>query len=363
MSRLRIAVVGVGHLGKEHARILSTMRDVELVGVVDSNTEQAAAIALRHSTQAFTDFRAVLPLVDAAILVVPTTYHHALACELLRHGIHLLVEKPLAANLGQAEEMVTLARKHGVILQVGHIERFNPAFEELLTRPLQPKFVTCERIGPFSGRSTDIGVVLDLMIHDLDLLLALVKSPVRSVEAVGVAVLGGHEDIANARIVFENGCVANINASRVSPTPSRMMHVWGPEGFASLDLAKRHISLIQPSELLCQPGFDVRKLAPASALKLKDEMFGRHLQVLALDRSGGDQLTRELADFVHCVQTGDRPRVAGEDGREAIALATRILYSLRSHSWTGTIDGPRGPWQLPAPCGQLFAPPEQRAAA
>jgi predicted dehydrogenase len=363
MSRLRIAVVGVGHLGKEHARILSSMSDVELVGVVDSNAEQASAIAFRHGTQAFTDFRAVVPLVDAAVLVVPTTYHHALACEFLRHGIHLLVEKPLAANLQQAEELVTLAREHSAVLQVGHIERFNPAFEELLSRPLQPKFVTCERIGPFSGRSTDIGVVLDLMIHDLDLLLALVKSPVRSVEAVGVAVLGGHEDIANARIVFENGCVANVSASRVSPRPSRMMYVWGPEGFASLDLAKRQISLIQPSELLRQPGFDVRKLPPASALTLKDEMFSRHLQLLALDRSGGDQLTRELADFIHCVRTGDRPRVTGEDGREVIALATRILDSLRSHSWTGAADSPKGPSHLPAPCGQLFEPPEQRAAA
>ena len=363
MARPRLTVIGVGHLGKEHARILAGLPDVELVGVADVNAEQAEAVARRHGTRAYADHKLLMQAVDAAVIVVPTAYHHAVAGEFLRRGIHLLVEKPLAANLEQAEELTELAGRHGALLQVGHIERFNPAFEELERRPLQPKFVTCERLGPFSGRSTDVGVVLDLMIHDLDLLLALVQSPVHSVEAIGVSVLGGHEDMASARLTFANGCVANVSASRVNPVPLRHMHVWAPEGYAGLDFARRRLTLIQPSEQLRQRGLDPRKLPPAVAATLKDDMFGRHLQVLDLDRNVGDQLTRELQHFSHCVRTGARPRVSGEDGRDAIALATRVLDSLRSHRWDGRADGPTGPSHLPLPLGTLFQPMEGKAAA
>jgi len=219
LSRLRVAVIGVGHLGKEHARILAGMADVELVGVADVNGEQAQAVARRLGTQAFTDYWPLLNLVDAASIVVPTMHHKAVAAEFLRRHIPLLVEKPLAANHAHSRALVELAGQNDTILQVGHIERFNPAFEELQRRPLQPKFVTCERFGPFSGRSTDIGVVLDLMIHDLDLLLALVKSPVAAVEALGISLFGRNEDVANARLLFANGCVAQLSASRASPTP------------------------------------------------------------------------------------------------------------------------------------------------
>ena len=219
MTRLRLAVIGVGHLGKEHARILAGMSAVELVGVADVNAAQAEAVALRCGTQAFGDYRALLPLVDAAVVVVPTLHHHAVAAEFLHRGVPVLVEKPLAANLAEAKELVELAQRQGVLLQVGHIERFNPAFEELARRPSGRGSWVASAVGPFSGRSTDIGAVLDLMIHDLDLLLALVRSPVRDVTALGASVLGGHEDVAQARVVFENGCVANLTASRISTAP------------------------------------------------------------------------------------------------------------------------------------------------
>jgi predicted dehydrogenase len=264
----------------------------------------------------------------------------------------------LALTLGQADELVELARRHGAVLQVGHIERFNPAFEELQRRPLQPRFVECSRLGPFSGRSTDIGAVLDLMIHDLELLLALVRSPVRSVEAIGVTVFGRHEDVANARLGFVNGCVANVTASRASATPARHMRVWSPEGYAALDFAKRHLTLVQPSEQLRLYGLD-----PAAAGRLKDDLFGRHLQVLQLDRPDGDQLTRELQHFIQCVQTGARPRVGGEEGREAMALAARILDSIQTHQWDGHAAGPVGPLHLPKPLGPLFQPVKGEAAA
>jgi predicted dehydrogenase len=335
MSRLRLAVIGVGHLGKEHARILAGMPDAELVGVADVNAAQAEAVAGRCGTRAFADFRALLPHVDAAVVVVPTVYHHAVATEFLRRGIPVLVEKPLAADLAQADELVELARRHRAVLQVGHIERFNPAFEELRRRPLRPRFVACERLGSFSGRSTDIGAVLDLMIHDLDLLLALVPGPVRSVEALGMSVLGGHEDVAHARVVFENGCVANLSASRVSAAPLRRMQVWAAEGFACVDFARKHLTLVQPSDELRGRRLDPRRLDAAGLALLKAELHERHLRPLELDCQGGDQLTCELQDFLHCVRTGDRPRVSGEEGRDALALAERVLESLRGQAWEG----------------------------
>lgn len=363
MARLRMAVIGVGHLGKEHARILAGMPEVDLVGVADVHLEQAEAIARRCGTRAYGNSWPLLNLVDAATIVVPTLYHHAIACEFLRRGIHLLVEKPLASDQHQAEDLVNLAHEYGAILQVGHIERFNPAFEALQQKPLQPKFIQCERLGPFSGRSTDIGVVLDLMIHDLDLLLALVQAPVQSVEALGASLLGGHEDMVSARLTFANGCVAQVTASRVHPRPSRQMHVWGPEGYAGIDFARRHLTLAQPSRELREHGIDPRRLDAAGLSRFKEQLFGQHLQMQERDCNQGDQLTRELEDFVQSVQAGTRPRVSGEDGLAAVALATWILEGVRNHSWEGRTDGPVGPLELPQPRGLLFEPSRDQAAA
>ncbi len=363
MPRLRLAVIGVGHLGKEHARILAGMPDVDLVGVADLNAAQAEAVALRCSTRAVADYRELLPQVDAAVVVVPTVHHHAVAADFLRRGIPVLVEKPLAVDPTQARQLADLAGLQRVPLQVGHIERFNPAFEELCRRPLRPKFVTCERLGLFTGRSTDIGAVLDLMIHDLDLLLAMVQAPVQRVEALGLSLLGGHEDVAHARLVFENGCVATLSASRVSATPLRRMQVWSAEGFACVDFAKKHLTLVQPSEELRNRQLDSRRLDAAGLARLKTELHGRHLQTLELDRQGGDQLTCELHDFLHCVRTGARPRVSGEDGCDAVVLASRVLDSLRNHAWEGDAKGPVGPLHLPLPAGLLFQPPLHGAAA
>jgi predicted dehydrogenase len=363
MSRLRVGVVGVGHLGKEHARILASLPDVELVGVADPNVTQVEAVSQRCQTRAFTNHQALLPLVEAAVIAAPTTHHHAVACAFLREGRPILVEKPMAATVRQAEEIVELAERHGTLVQVGHIERFNPVFEELRRHSLQPKFITCHRYGGFSGRSTDIGVVLDLMIHDLDLVLALVQAPVRTVEALGVAVLGGNEDLAQARVTFTNGCIADLQASRVHPTAVRCMQVFGPEGFADVDFARRHLTLMQPAEHLRQRGLDSRRLDAATLASLKAELFGRHVQVQELDcNAGDDQLTKELQEFVSCVRTGRRPRVDGTAGRDSLALASRILDSLQAHAWEGT-TGPTGPWHLPTPRGTLFIPPSQSLAA
>jgi len=356
-----MGVIGVGHLGKEHARILSGLAEVELVGVADPHSTQANLVAQRCNTRAYADHRALLDHVDAAVIVVPTAHHHAVARDFLRRRIPLLIEKPLANTLDQADELASLAQQQGVSLQVGHIERFNPAFEELQRHPLQPKFINCERYSGFSGRSTDIGAVLDLMIHDIDLVLTLVGSPVRQVEALGATVLGGHEDLAQARVIFTSGCVAHLAASRVHPEPVRRMQVWGPEGFAGVDFARRRLTLAQPGRHLA--GLDSRRLDPGLLASLKAELFGRHVRTLELScEAETDQLTRELQEFVQCVRTGARPRVDGAAGRAALALAGQVLDSLHRHAWEGDANGPTGPRQTPAPRGLLFPTSDKQAA-
>jgi predicted dehydrogenase len=361
MGRLRIGVVGVGHLGRIHARILSEMPGVDLVAVADVNEASAHSVGQRLGCTAYGHFRPLLGLVDAAVIAVPTSQHDTVAAEFLRSGIPLLIEKPLASDLGQAQHLVELAE--GTLLQVGHIERFNPAFEELQQYRFQPKFIDCQRVGGFSGRSTDVGVVLDLMIHDLDIVRTLADAPVRSVEALGVSVFGGHEDLANARLVFENGCVATLSASRASPVTQRRMQVWALEGYAGLDYQTRRLTLIQPSEQVRRSGLNPATLDPASRAMLKEELFGRYLQVLERDCAPKvDQLTNELRHFVDCVRTGNRPRVTAEDGCAAVALATRILECVENHEWEGHA-GPTGPHHLPSPHGMLFQLPPDRAAA
>jgi len=357
MARLRMAVIGVGHLGQHHARILAGMAEVALVGVVDANPEQARLIAERLSTTPFEHFEPLVGRVDAVSVVTPTIHHHHVAAAFLRAGTPVLVEKPVCRTVAEADELVALADAARVPFQVGHIERFNPAFEELVKRPIRPKFVEAERHGPFTGRSIDIGAVLDLMIHDLDLLLSLIGSPVKTVAAVGAAVFGGHEDMVNARLEFENGCVAHVTASRITRHPKRRLRVWAPEGYAGIDFVTRKLTLVQQSEEVRRHGIRVDHLDAAAKARIKDELFGRYLQVLNLDGDRkGDQLTAEVKHFVDCVRTGNRPRVSGRDGRDALELAERVLTALRNHPWGGAADSPLGPGGLPTPAGFLFTP-------
>jgi predicted dehydrogenase len=352
-----MAVIGVGHLGQHHARILAGLPDVELVGVADANPDQARAVAAKLGTAAYEHFEPLIDRVDAVSVVTPTIHHHAVAAAFLKAGVPALVEKPVCRTLAEADDLIALAGAAGVPLQVGHIERFNPAFEELARRPIRPKFVEAERHGPFTGRSIDIGAVLDLMIHDLDLLLALVGGPVTRVSAVGAAVFGGYEDMVNARLEFENGCVAHVTASRITRHPKRRLRVWAPEGYAGIDFVTRKLTLVQQSEELRLYGLRADELDAAAKARLKDEVFGRYLQVLNLDTDRKfDQLTAELKHFIDCVRTGRKPRVSGTDGRDALELAERVLAALRAHPWEGTETGPHGPQTPPRPAGWLFPP-------
>jgi predicted dehydrogenase len=360
MQPVKMGVVGVGHLGRAHARILSGLPGVELVGVVDPDREQAQSVAASCRTRVFASHLDLFGRIDAACIVTPTTYHHSIACSFLSLGIPVLVEKPLALNASEANQLVQLARQHHAILQVGHIERFNPAYEELRARTITPKFVEVERHGTFTGRSTDIGAVLDLMIHDLDLLLDLVGGPVADVQAVGATAFGGHEDMVNARLRFDSGCVAHLTASRMSPNPKRKLRIWAPEGYAGIDFVRKHLTLVQPSEELRGRQLDTRQMPRSQRDQLKNEVFTRYLQTLELDFNHRDQLSSELEHFVNCVRSGMQPRVNGEAARDAIALAERILQSVRNHRWDNSPDGPIGPHSLPAPKGLLFVPPTER---
>jgi predicted dehydrogenase len=359
MTRLRTAVIGVGHLGQHHARILAGLPDVELVGVMDASAEQARLIAERLNTTPYESIEPLLTRVDAVSVVTPTIHHHTVASAFLKAGVPVLVEKPVCRTVAEADDLIALADSAGVPFQVGHIERFNPAFEELLRRPIRAKFIEAERHGPYTGRSIDIGAVLDLMIHDLDLLLSLVGSPVKSVAAVGAAVFGGHEDMVNARLEFANGCVAHVTASRITRLPKRRLRVWAPEGYAGIDFVTRKLILVQMSEEVRRNGLRVDALDQAARAKLKDDLFGRYLQVLNLDGDRkGDQLTAELKHFLDCVRTGNQPRVTGRDGRNALELAERVLAALHAHQWEGkgAAEGPLGPSALPTPAGYLFPP-------
>jgi predicted dehydrogenase len=350
-----MAVIGVGHLGRHHARILAAMPDVDLVGVADANSEQAASVAAKVGTVAYDHHDHLLDAVDAVSVVTPTVFHYSVAAAFLRNGVPVMVEKPVCRTVAEADELIRLAAKAGVPLMVGHIERFNPAFEELSRRPIVPKFVEAERHGPYTGRSTDIGCVLDLMIHDLDLLNALVGGPVREVSAVGSAVFGGHEDMVNARLVYENGCVAHVTASRISPRPKRRLRIWAPEGYAGIDFVSRKLALVQPGPEAKRLGVRINRMDAAAKAKIQEDLFGRYMQVRTHDgEKAVDQLTSELRHFVDCVRTGATPRVTGEAGRDALSVAERVLAALRAHQWEGHPDGAVGPNRMPRPKGKLF---------
>lgn len=300
---LRVAVIGVGHLGRHHARIAAAEPAIELVGVVDTNRERAEQVAGEYQTQAFFRWQDVLGRVDAVSVAVPTEAHLEVALPLLEQGVHVLVEKPMARSLEDADRMIAAARGRGTVLAVGHTERFNPAVA--LARPLvrEPRFIEVHRLGTFPDRSLDIDVVFDLMIHDLDLVLSLVGRPVASIEAVGVPVLTPRVDIANVRLRFEGGCIANLTASRISRDRVRKIRFFQRDVYVSIDYAAQDV---EGWRLIRRDG-------------QKPTIEGGKLEV-----AREEPLKREIADFVAAIAEKRPPGVTGEEGRAALALATAI---------------------------------------
>jgi predicted dehydrogenase len=301
---VKVGVAGVGHMGKEHARIYSELQEAELVGVHDSNPDTARKIAAKCKTRAFGSLEEMVDAVDAASIVTPTTTHLAIAEPFLKRGKHVLVEKPIAMNTEEARKLVDLAEKHGAKLAVGHVERFNPVLVALEERLGRPRFIEAHRLSPYPGRSTDIGVVMDLMIHDLEIILHLVRSPVTSVDAVGIPVLSKGEDIANARIRFANGCVANLTTSRISPEKLRKIRVFQDDAYLSLDYMKQEGEIYK---------------------RLDGKITRDKIPVMK-----GEPLKNQLAEFVINVRENTDPRVAGAHGFEALKLASQICGQIGS---------------------------------
>jgi predicted dehydrogenase len=327
MPALRMAVIGVGALGRHHARIVSQIPGVELIAVADPNRAQGEKVAEAAKTKWVADHRTLIDEVDAVTIAVPTGFHFRVASDFLENGIHSLVEKPLAADLAEAMQLVHLAEQTGATLQVGHVERFNPAFQALRKTCDSPLYIRSERLSPFSFRSTDIGVVHDMMIHDLDLILALVHSPVRRVEAFGMRLMGEYEDAVQARLVFENGCVADLSASRIHPITRRVATIWTATRCLNVDFASRELTTYAPSTRLLHGISPVKQAQRAGAdiEKLKQEVFGSFIEVQSEVHLPQDALTEEIAEFVECIRNGRTPTVSGAIALEALTVAERIL--------------------------------------
>jgi predicted dehydrogenase len=308
-ARLRVAVIGVGHLGQHHARILAAMDGVDLVGVADVRPERAREIAAKYGTTPYTDARELHDRVDAVSIAVPTEMHVEVAVPFLERRVAALVEKPLAASLDQADRVIAAAEQYGAVLAAGHTERFNPAVEAAGPLIVNPRFIEVHRLGTFPERSLDIDVIFDLMIHDLDVLLSVVRSDVASVEAVGVNVLTPRTDIANVRIRFASGCIANLTASRISRERVRKIRFFQPDAYVSIDYAAREVEVYK---LVRQDG---RPSIQGGRLPVPDD----------------EPLRRELVDFVEAARGRRQPGVTGRQGRNALALATLITERMREH--------------------------------
>lgn len=349
MRKLRLAVVGAGRLGGFHAQKIARSSDAELYAVVDPLPESRQRIAAELGCLALDDYRQIYGHVDAAIVATPTAHHFEIAAALLDHGLHLLVEKPLCPTPDQADALVDRARRNHRVLQVGHVERFNPAFTAAQEKVENPQYIEAVRASGFTFRSTDVGAVLDLMIHDIELVLALVRSPVKNVQAIGLSVLGGHEDVANARIEFASGCVAALSASRVSYQPARRMQIWSARGFAAIDFNTRQTSVVTPSQTLLARQFDVDRLTAQEVAYYRDHLLDEHLPRTVHEFPAVDALALELDDFVESIRRRREPRVNGEQARDAVAVAEWILESIDSHRWGDSSDSPIGPLAAPAP--------------
>ena len=305
MARIRTAVIGAGYLGRFHAQKYGALPQVDLLAVVDTDAEARDRVAREVGCEAVADYRSLLGKVDAVSVVTPTPLHHRVSMDFLEAGAHVLVENPITSTMDEARELVATAARRGRVLQVGHLERFNPAIlaiEGLLDRP---RFVESNRLAPFKPRGTDVSVVLDLMIHDIDLIRNIVNSPVESIDAVGAPVFTDEIDIANARIRFENGCVADATASRISMKSERKLRVFQADAYLSIDLQQKVLTMVRKGSGAPQAG--------VPPVEINEQSF-----------DPGDALRDEIVSFLECIETGRRPVVSGEDGLQALETAIRI---------------------------------------
>jgi predicted dehydrogenase len=310
MKKLRVGVIGVGYLGQFHAEKYARMNDVELVGVVDIEKKRAEIVAEKVNAKPYTDYKSLFGNVDAVSIAAPTSVHFVIARDFLKKNIDILIEKPITETTEEADELIHLAESRDLIIQVGHLERFNPAIVALKDIVKKPMFIESHRLSIFQGRCTDVSVVLDLMIHDIDLILNFVRSKIRAVYASGVPVVSEHVDIANARLEFENGCVANVTASRISTKNERKIRLFQRDAYVSVDFSKKEITAIQQTgNVDCGliPGMDVKQMSFET----------------------GDALENELKSFINAVIHREPPEVTAQMGRDALEIALNIMDQIK----------------------------------
>ncbi|MFO7839550.1 MAG: Gfo/Idh/MocA family oxidoreductase [Desulfosalsimonadaceae bacterium] len=313
MKTIRAGVVGVGHLGKFHAEKYAASELAELVGVVDLDDRRAASVAEKNGGRAFSDYRGLIGLVDAVSIAVPTPEHYQIARAFLENGVDVLVEKPITATLEEADRLVGIAERQGLVLQVGHLERFNPAVKAVKDIIANPIFIESNRLSLYQPRGTDVSVVLDLMIHDIDIILTFVKSEVAYSHAMGAPVVSGHVDIANAHLEFANGAVANVTASRISNKSERKIRLFQKDGYISVDFANRSIMHIRPGE--------DNENSPVPGMQIREHQFAQ-----------GDALKEEIRSFLQACIERSVPEVTGQMGREALQMALSITRQIRESS-------------------------------
>lgn len=303
MDKIRVAVIGVGHLGSFHTKVYSKLDNVKLVGVCDCNLDRALEVGKKYRTASYSDYDDLFDKVDAVSIAVPTSLHYNVAKDFLLHNIHVLIEKPVTKSLSEADELIAIAKEKNLILQVGHIERFNSAVLAIEPYLKKPKFIECQRLGPFHTRVKDVGVVLDLMIHDIDIVLGLMKQDVVNIEAVGLSSVSDYEDVTNVRLTFQDGTVADITASRITKDVVRKMRIFQEDSYVSLDYVTQESAIFKKSSgKVVKEKIRIRKKNP---------------------------LKKELKSFLECVRAGKKPVVSGVEGRRALAVALEIIEKIK----------------------------------
>lgn len=312
MGNIKVGVVGVGYLGKFHAQKYAQLEGVSLVGVADTDRNQCDAIASECECKAILDYKQMIPLVDAVSIAVPTSLHHGVAAEFLAAGVDVLLEKPMTVTLEEADELIGIAKEKNLVLQIGHLERFNPAVQAMTPFLTTPVFVESNRIATFKNRGTDVDVVLDLMIHDIDIILNIIKSPLQDIHTVGAPVATANTDIANARLIFKNGATANVTVSRISRKNQRQMRIFQPGSYINVNFGDRKVMTIQLSDLLEESGMPRQEISM--------ETF-----------QDGDALLSEITSFVDHVRNRTKPEVSGYEGRQALDVALQVMAQIREH--------------------------------
>ncbi|THB71104.1 MAG: gfo/Idh/MocA family oxidoreductase [Desulfobulbaceae bacterium] len=312
MKTIKAGVIGVGYLGKFHAQKYASLPDVELVGVADTDSEQAERIAEECGCKAYTDYHELIQLVDCVSIAVPTSLHHAVASQCFQHKVDVLLEKPMTVTLAEADELISMADEQDLVFQVGHLERFNPAVVAMQPYLTTPVFIESNRISTFKNRGVDVDVVLDLMIHDIDIILTIIDSPLKTIHTVGAPVVTDTTDIANARLIFENGATANITVSRISLTNVRKMRIFQPGSYINVDFANKKIMTIQLQDELLESGMPKQQIEVNSF-------------------AGQDALLNEIRHFVYHVQNRTKPEVSGREGRNALDVVLKVIDQIKEH--------------------------------